>query len=471
MSSDDGGRNPRESSEAATGRIRRVVPLIGLTARTVGGATATSLRHGSGKEARAKFHEQSAERYAELLGSSKGVLMKAGQMLSFAALGPAIPAEMSAAYQAAFGRLRGAVPPMAPSLIRSVLESEFGCPAESVFAEFDWAPLGAASIGQVHPARLHDGRRVAVKIQYPGVADAVRDDLKNAELLATFVALFACGLSPRRLSFDLRGAARELGDRISEELDYRHEASNQARFAAHYRGHPFIHVPAVVRELCTERVLTQDLAEGLTWKEAVAASQPLRDQWGEAIWRFTYGAYKRMLMINADPHPGNYIFHPDGSVTFLDFGCVKRFEYDQVQMCEAILRMCLRGDALGIWRASIEAGFINSSDPVTPDEVLAHWRDDWALLWAPKRFVVTPDYVARRIERRCSPNGPSGNAVRHIKMSPDYTLMGRIEVGVDSVIGGLRAGAHWGAIAAEGLEGATAMTEMGRREQAFLATG
>ena len=145
-----------------------------------------------------EFHVRTAERYAELLGRSKGALMKAGQMLSFASAGPAVPAEFQSIYQAALARLRDDAPPMAPELARAVLERELGRPAESAFAEFDWEPLAAASVGQVHAARLHDGRAVAVKIQYPGVADAICADLKNTELLATFLSLVVGGLSPRK---------------------------------------------------------------------------------------------------------------------------------------------------------------------------------------------------------------------------------------------------------------------------------
>jgi predicted unusual protein kinase regulating ubiquinone biosynthesis (AarF/ABC1/UbiB family) len=450
------------------GRLRRTGPLVGLTARTAGEAV-TAMMRGKAKGAdSSEFHIRTAERYAELLGRSKGALMKAGQMLSFVSAGPAVPAEFQAIYQEALARLRDDAPPMAPALVRDVLERELGRTTESVFAQFHWEPLAAASIGQVHAARLHDGREVAVKIQYPGVADAIRADLKNAELLATFVSLVFGGLSPRRLSFDLRGIARELSVRISEELDYRLEAAYQAEFAEHYRGHPFIHVPELVGELCTGRVLTQDLARGRCWSDALNAGQELRDQWAEAIHRFVYGSYKRIHLFNADPHPGNYVFHEDGSVSFLDFGCVKRFRREQVEMMDAIVRECLRNDVLGTWRACVEAGFWRSSDPVTPEEVFAYWREDGEMLWTQQRFVPTPEHVARRTERRCSPNGPSANAVRHNIVSPDYTVMARIEIGVASVIAQLRAGNHWGAIAAEHLEKAEPLTEMGKRERAFF---
>ncbi len=449
-------------------RLRRTAPLVGLTARTAGEAVAARMRGKVTGADSSEFHIRTAERYVELLGRSKGALMKAGQMLSFTPACPAAPAEFQSIYQTALARLCDEAPPMAPQLARVVLERELGRPAESVFAEFDWEPLAAASIGQVHAARLHDGREVAVKIQYPGAAEAIGADLKNVELLAAFVSLFVGGLSPRKWSIDLRGAAREMSARIAEELDYRLEAANQAEFAEHYRGHPFIHVPEIVGELCTGRVLTQELARGLAWSDALKAGQELRDQWAEAIHRFVYGSYKRIYMFNADPHPGNYVFHEDGSVSFLDFGCVKRFQREQVEMMDAIVRASLRHDVLGTWRASVEAGFWRSSDPVTPEEAFAYFHEDWAMMWAQERFVVTPAYAVRWIERRCSLNGPSAHALRHSTVSPEYTVMSRIEIGVVSVIGQLRAANQWGAISAEHLDNAEPLTEMGKRERAFF---
>jgi predicted unusual protein kinase regulating ubiquinone biosynthesis (AarF/ABC1/UbiB family) len=450
------------------GRVRRSVPLAALTTRAVGGAVVAGVRSKLAGGDSAEFHIRTAERYAELLGRSKGALMKVGQMLSFVSAGPAVPAELQSTYQAALMRLRDDAPPMAPELARAVLESELGCAAERAFAEFDWEPLAAASVGQVHAARLHDGRAVAVKVQYPGVAEAICADLKNAELLATFLSLVLGGLSSRRLSLDLRGMAHELSVRIAEELDYRLEAATQAEFAEHYRGHPFIHVPQVVKEMCTDRVLTQELVRGLSWSDASAATQGLRDQWGEAIHRFVWGSYTRMNMFNADPHPGNYVVHEDGSVSFLDFGSVKRLRRDQVEMIDAIFRECRRNDIRGTWRASVEAGVWPSTGPVTPEEMLAYNREDNAVLWAEEPFVLTPAYVAKGLERRFSPNGPSGNAVRHSTMPPEFTFMIRMEMALASAIAQLHPCAHWGSMSAERLEGAAPLTAMGKRERAFF---
>ncbi len=140
------------------------------------------------------------------------------------------------------------------------------------------------------------------------------------------------------MSFDIRGAARELSACINEELDYRLEAANQRDFADIYRGHPFIHVPDVIDELCTERVLTQELVTGRCWSDALTCERELRDSWAEAIYRFIYASNRRSGPFHADPHSGNYLFHDDGSVSVLDFGSVKRFELEEIELIDAIAR-------------------------------------------------------------------------------------------------------------------------------------
>lgn len=458
---------PAKGDGISRGRLRRTAPLVALSARTAGEAVAVGLRSKLTGADSTEFHVRTAERYTELLGRSKGALMKAGQMISFVSAVPAVPEEFQPIYQAALTRLHDNAPPMAPELARTVLERELAQAAESAFAQFDWEPLAAASIGQVHAARLHDGRAVAVKIQYPGVAEAIEADLKNSELLATFFGLIF-GLSAWKAGFDLRGVARDIGVRITEELDYRLEAANQAEFADIYRGHPFIHVPEVIGELCTDRVLTQELVQGKSWSEALACEQELRDGWAEAIYRFVYGANLRFCMFNADPHPGNYLFHDDGSVSFLDFGCVKRFEREQVDVLIAIGRACMRDDVLGTWRACVEGGFCRSTDPVTPEEVYEFWRVPWELFWAEQPFTVTPECAARWIEHKYSPTGPAANAFRYFTVSPEYASMGRIEMSAASLIGELHATNYWGSMAAEFFEGAAPLTALGKLDQAFF---
>jgi predicted unusual protein kinase regulating ubiquinone biosynthesis (AarF/ABC1/UbiB family) len=319
------------------GRLRRGLPLVGLTTLAVG----------AGPQGRA------AERYAELLGRSRGALMKAGQILSFVALGAALPDDQRAVFQAALARLQDDAPPMPSDVAAAVVEAELRQPLCDAFAEFDVRPIAAASIGQVHAARLPDGHPVAVKVQYPGVAEAIGSDLRNGQLLASFLQL---GRGLTSVSADVTALAAELAALISAELDYRAEAISLAQFAAAYGGHPLIRIPEIVPELCTSRVLTMGLADGRRWAEAVRAPAALRDQWGEVIARFALGSLRRLRMINADAHPGNYLFHDDGGVTFLDFGCVKRYTATQVATLEAALRAAVGGDATELSRVLAEGG-------------------------------------------------------------------------------------------------------------------
>ena len=225
----------------------------------------------------------------------------------------------------------------------------------------------------------------------------------------------------------------------------------------------------MVGELCTERVLTQELVQGKSWSEALACGQELRNRWAEAIYRFTYGTILRCCMFNADPHPGNYLFHEDGGVSFLDFGCVKRLAREQVDVIIAIGRACMRGDVQGTWRACVEAEFCRSTDPVTPEEVYAFWREPWELWWAEQPFTVTPEHAARWIERKYSPTSPSANSFRYFTASPQYATVGRIELSAASLIAELHATNYWGSMAAEFFEGAAPLTELGKLDHEFFA--
>jgi predicted unusual protein kinase regulating ubiquinone biosynthesis (AarF/ABC1/UbiB family) len=466
VSAESDTSNPAKGDGIGRGRLRRTVPLATLSARTAGEAVVVGLRSKLTGADSTEFHARTAERYAELLGSSKGALMKAGQMLSIMSLGPAVGGEFQATYQTALTRLRNDAPPMAPELAREVLERELGQPTEGAFAEFEWEPLAAASIGQVHAARLPSGRRVAVKIQYPGVGAAIESDLKNTELLATFLGLIT-GLSPRKVSFDVKAVAAEIGERINEELDYRIEAANQAEFAAIYSQHPFFHVPEVIDDLSTSRVLTQELVSGMSWDEALTAEQELRDEWAEAIHRFTYGSYLRFHTFNADPHPGNFLFHEDGSVTFLDFGCVKRFDPADIETLDTVIRACLRDDVDETWRLSIEGGFFKPAPSLTREEVFRYWREPLEYYRGEQPFTITPEYVAKLIEVRYTPTGPLANAFANLTIPPTYTILSRLDIGLMSLIAQLRASVEWRTLAAEYFEGADPVTPLGKADRAY----
>lgn len=447
------------------GRLRRVAPVAGLAARTAGEAVVTSLLH-RGKEPDPEKFARRAERYVEVLGRSKGALMKAGQMMSFVPFSSAVPEENRVLYQAAMSRLQAEAPPMAPELAAQVLREELGAEPEKLFAEFAPHPLAAASIGQVHRARLHDGREAAVKIQYPGVAEAINADLKNTELLAVFFQLMR-SMVPGFTRIDPKAVAGEISSRIREELDYRIEAAHQSYFANAYDGHPYFHVPHVIEELSTARVLTQDFSDGMPWRQALECDQWLKDLWGEAINRFVFGSLRRLNAFNADPHPGNYLFHLDGSVTFVDFGCVKRFEHWQVVQMQRIVSAVVKQDAETLRATFIEVGIFDPVDAPPAAEILEWYSKGLEMLLEPQPFTVTPELAASTVQHEFSPTGPSSKVVRAINSPADYVFLSRIDMGLLSVWAELRVTADWRAIQAELDDGAPPSTPMGEADLAF----
>src|SRR5215213_2547556 len=267
----------------------------------VRGSRATDERRA---ELEQQFAIKTAEDVAKVLGGMKGAIMKAGQMVSFIADG--LPPEA----QAALATLQADVPPMAPSLAEGVIRAELGADPSKLFLDWDPVPVAAASIGQVHRAVMPDGRLVAVKVQYPGVDKAIQSDLDNAEFLYGLFASFALK------NMDVKPMVDELRARMGDELDYRLEAICQQEFADRYRGHPFIHVPDVIPERSARRVLTSQWVDGLTWVEFEAeADHTARQTAAEVLFRFAQGSVFRHGVFNGDPHPGNYRFRRDGTIT------------------------------------------------------------------------------------------------------------------------------------------------------------
>ena len=451
------------------GRLSRGLPLAGLAVRQAVGRVAGRLSRDEQKQL--ERFEREAERYVAVLGDMKGVAMKIGQLLSFLDIG-AVPERHRIAYQQIIGALQADAPPMAFEGVRVVLERELGRPVHEVLAWIDERPLAAASIGQVHAARLPDGRRVVVKVQYPGVADAIRADLLNTELLAS-VAAMGMKMSPIKVTADPTAIAEEVAARITEELDYRIEATNQAELRASYAGHPFIRIPDVVPELSTERVLVMDRAEGLRWTDALEHPQALKDTWGEVVYRFVFGSLYDIGEFNADPHPGNYLFHDDGTVTFLDFGCVKRFSPEQVGAMARISQSVFDDqDAEALFDCFVALGCIPAKTKLQPQRVF----DWWAPIWDPGRgepFTFTPEFAAWVVERNFDAFGEWSDIARGMGIgrdSQDWTFLTRIQLGLYSVLGTLRATGDWRAIHEELRTGGPPATDLGRQHRTWKAT-
>ena len=448
------------------GRLRRTAPLAALSARTAGEGVVDVLRrrlHGE-HGASIEFHVRNAERYADVLSRSKGVLMKVGQLLSFVDISAAIDRTYGDVYQAAFASLQADAEPMDLVLVAAMIESELGRGPEELFAEFSPTPIAAASIGQVHVARLHDGTEVAVKVQYPGVADAIADDLANTELLFTFLKI-AKGVVPQFRNFDVRAMADEFCERISEELDYGAELANQVEFIEYYSGHPFVRVPEVYPELSSDRVLTMEMVHGRRWTETADVDQALRDRWGEIVDRFFFGSIARFGMFNADPHPGNYLFHDDGTVTFLDFGCVKRLRPETQRGFWDIPIATLANDPDRLLRVYTEAGFCRPDDPPPADKLFAWFRQNFAALHRPQPFTFTPEFVAEVLGHLTNMDK---DVRRHSNVPKDFVFTNRIFFGLYSILGALHATADWRAVFDENVTGQPT-TSLGRLEADFFA--
>jgi predicted unusual protein kinase regulating ubiquinone biosynthesis (AarF/ABC1/UbiB family) len=403
-------------------------------------------RRRSADTALAARHGQVAERYAYLLGRSRGVVMKACQLLSLESLPPTGSPEHLAIYRSALSRSRGDTPSMPAGLAADLAETEFGLPLHEIFMDFDPHPIAAASIGQVHAARLQDGREVAVKIQYPGVERAIRADLRNGDLLASLLKL-GCGMTC--VQADVPAIARELAARIGEEIDYRVEATNQEAFAAAYRGHPLIRIPETVPELCTARVLTMDLSDGFCLARARIAPRRLRDRWGEVIYRFAVGSLTRLGMLNADPNPGNFLFHADGGVTFLDFGCVRRYSAKQIVAVQAVMQAIVESDPTQLLRVMTEAGYVDSADPPDACALMTWFHETHLPIAAEQPYTYSADFAAMLRGADLARSGRYAEVIRRLTIPADFLSVIRVNLGITGVLAELGATGHWAAIHSE----------------------
>jgi len=442
------------------GRIRRTMPLAGFTARAAGGRIVAGLREKAGRGGAVdRFHERTAERYTQLLGHSKGVMMKAGQILSMVDASTIGNGEFSP-YQKALTRLQANAPPMDAQLAIEIVEADLGCRVGDLFSDFGQAPMAAASIGQVHRATLHDGRQVAVKVQYPGVAEAIRHDLANTELLSTFIR-FATAASQTLLP-DPRVVTREIASRISEELDYRHEAANIATFSQLYRDHPFIRIPDVVPEASGDRVLTMTYLNGMNWAEAKRADQDLKNVWAEVIWRFVAGSYRHANLFHADPHPGNYRFGADGTVGFLDFGCVKILPELLRGQVVAMLRGIIAGRKDAVRELMVAVGFFTDDSSITTEEAHKWYANISRELLVAQPVTFEPDSARRAVAAFLDVREPD-HVVRRMSVPEDLVVTTRINLSVNAVCAALMATVHLRALV-DDLDGvAEPITALGKQ--------
>jgi predicted unusual protein kinase regulating ubiquinone biosynthesis (AarF/ABC1/UbiB family) len=455
---------PPEPRQPPTSRLSRSARLGGLvagqSARWVGTRAANVVR--SPERADAATGERAAALARELveqLGQMRGAAMKVGQVLSTIDF-TALPEDERENFKATLASLRDDVPPLPFRQLEKLLREELEEKPSAVFAEFEEEAFAAASIGQVHRARTHDGRAVAVKVQYPGVAEAVDTDLRNLTLLLPLVRRLAPGL-------DVKALYAELRERIAEELDYELEAQNQRAVARAHRGHPFAHVPEVHTALSTRRVLVTDLLTGQRFEEVKRRDAATRDRFGEIVFRFYFGLVQYTGRVSGDPHPGNYLLLDDGRVGFLDFGLMRVLDRSYLDGESAVAAAVEAGDAAAVHAGLTDLGYLPEPDEFEPEALLGQIAAMGAWYLEPGERRLSPAYVAELLDSTSGPRSPWFAQMRRQTLPPQALLLRRMEGLVLSTLGEVRACADWNAVAREYYAGGAPATPLGVAERDF----
>jgi predicted unusual protein kinase regulating ubiquinone biosynthesis (AarF/ABC1/UbiB family) len=444
-------------------RTARVSSLAaGQAARQLGTHATNLARSQEGKSvALERRHLEAAEQIVTALGTMKGAAMKLGQVMSFLDVG-LVPEEHREEFQRKLGALRDAAPKVRFDDMRKVIESELEAPLRDTFSHFDTEPVAAASIGQVYRAVLHDGRDVAVKVQYPGVAAAVRADMQNLGMILRLMKRIAPGL-------DVKATADEIRMRIVEELDYELEAHNQRALARIFKGHPFIVVPDVVTSLSRERVLVSEYVHGDGFDTLKHADQATRDRAGEIIFRFYFGCMYRHRQFSGDPHPGNFLMLRDERMAFLDFGLFKVMPQHLIDLELETQRAGHEGDAQRLWEIWAEGGLLRKPDRFRPDKLLSQFLDATWWYLTDEEIQLGPEVATQVMIDMSDPRSEHFGQVRHETLPADHIFGRRVEMLTLAVLGQLRAKANWHRIAREWIYGDPPVTELGRQEASFYS--
>ena len=457
---------PRENEKIPTSRVRRTATVATLAASEAVkqfGTRAANVTRGeeASEAAMSRRQLETAKQIVAVLGTMKGAAMKFGQVMSFLDMG-LVAEEHREEFQRELAKLRDAAPTVSFKQMRRVIEEDLEAPISEVFATFEEEPIAAASIGQVYRATLaQGGREVAVKVQYPGVAGAVRADMQNLDMIMRLLKRMTPGM-------DVKAVAEEIRERIVEELDYELEAQNQRSLARIFAGHPFIMVPEVVTSLSRERVLVSEFVAGTGFEELQGRSQAERDRIGEIVFRFFLGCLYRHRQFSGDPHPGNFQLLDDGRVAFLDFGLFKRMEQEPVELELAAQRAVVEGDAAALHRLLAASGFLPEPERVDPDHLLAFVRDAiWWYTTADEPLQLTPEISRQVMLESSDPRSSHFREMRHQDMRPEHLFGRRMEMLTLAVLSQLRARANWHRIAREWIYGDEPVTELGRAEAEF----
>lgn len=374
-------------------------------------------------EINSEMSAKTAEQLFAVLGQLKGGAMKFGQALSV--FEAAVPDEMAEPYREALTKLQSAAPPMSPASLRRVLTEQLGRGWRDRFAEFDESPAAAASIGQVHRALWHDGREVAVKVQYPGADEALRSDLRQ---LTRFSRLFQ-SLAP---GAEVKPLLLELQERMVEELDYRTEADNQRGFAAAFDGDDQIKVPRVVAS--APKVMVTEWITGTPLSQIIReGTQEERDEVGRLLGEFHFSSPARAGLLHADPHPGNFLLLADGRLGVIDFGAVNRLPDGLPKTMGRMLRLALEDRAEELLELLRSDRFVQTESTLRAEDVQAYLGP----FVDPVRtevFHFNREWMQQQAERVGDLRSPDFRTGRSLNLPPDYLLIHRVTLGATGIL-------------------------------------
>ncbi len=445
--------------------VTRTAKLATLPLGFAGRATWSLGKRIGGRSAElvgSELQQRTAQQLFSVLGELKGGAMKFGQALSV--FESALPESVAGPYRAALTKLQDAAPPLPAASVRSALAERLGEDWRELFEEFDEKPAAAASIGQVHRAVWHDGRQVAVKIQYPGAGDALLSDLTQLGRFARILGPFIPGM-------DVKPLIEELRDRVVEELDYALEAEAQRAYAEEFRDDPDVLVPDVVCQ--RDEVLITEWLDGTPLSQVIGGgSQEERDRAGQLLARFLFSGTARTGLLHADAHPGNFRLVPaeDRPVSawrlgVMDFGAVNRLPEGLPPAIGPSLRMTLDGRADEVYAQLVAEGFVKPGIELDPQEVL-----DYLLpIIEPARveeFAFSREWLREQAGRIADPRSAAHQLGRRLNLPPSYLLIHRVTLSTIGVLCQLGARVRMREELAAGLPGFEEMWEEDTREPA-----
>jgi predicted unusual protein kinase regulating ubiquinone biosynthesis (AarF/ABC1/UbiB family) len=367
----------------------------------------------------------------------------------------ALPEEVAGPYRDQLTRLQDAAPPMPTQTVRDQLERALGRDWQQQLVWLDGGPTAAASIGQVHQGRWHDGREVAVKVQYPGAGDALKSDLRQLARLARTIAPLVPGV-------DLKPLIEEMQARAVDELDYELEAEAQRAFAAAFAGDPDIVVPDVVA-VGGAVIVTEWLESPASLASIIrGGTQEERDHYGERLVRFLFAGPGRTGMLHADPHPGNFRVLPNddgtpGRLGILDYGAVARLESQGLpEAMGRLIRIASDNDRDGLEQGLRDEGFIKDRTRIDPD-LLLDYLSPFVEPTQVERFRFSRTWMRSQFNRINNPREPTYTVATKLNLPPSYLLIHRTWLGGIGVLSQLEAEAPFRAILTEHLPGFAAV--------------